>query len=192
MCVIGEPEVDEHDLTVVPEDHILRLQIEMDRVLEMQAVERISDCRTDRRDLVCGERTALEHVLQAFALNPLDHQIRGLREVAAGHEPRHMGPRKRRQDHRLGLETDEALAVLSRTDARHFHDHRETAVRPRDAEDAAHRAGVDAGSETKPVELGFRTRLLGRHRTCNHIPFSTRYAIDAGNPASRILRAAAR
>ena len=41
----------------------------------------------------------------------------------------------------------------------------ETAVRPYDAEDAAHRAGVDAGSETKPVELGFRTRLLGRPRT---------------------------
>src|SRR5207253_4324252 len=92
--VIGKTEVDEYDIAIGLDDDVVRLEIEMNSVLKMQAVHRIGDCGPDRSHIVGRKRTTLDHLLQTFAVDPLGDKVRRLRQVSHGNESGNMRSRE--------------------------------------------------------------------------------------------------
>ena len=158
--MVGESEIDQRDPAARPENDVVRLEIEMDRVLQVQVVNRVGNQSADASHLQGREHAPFQHALEAFAIDPFGDQIRRLREVACGDEPRHVGAGQGRQDHRLGLEADEILARLAGPDARHLHDRWKAAFGRDYAEDLALGAGMDARAEAEAVDFQVWRSLL--------------------------------
>jgi hypothetical protein len=60
--VARQAEVDQHRLAVVAQDHVARLEIEMDDVLAVQVVQRKGDPGADTCDLLGRQRRLVEQL----------------------------------------------------------------------------------------------------------------------------------
>jgi len=137
---MSEPEIDQADMAVRPENHVVRLQVEMNRILQVQALQGVGDSGADAHDLIDGHRSAPETAGQASPIQPFEHQERIFSDVTGPHETREMGSGQRWQYHHLRLKSEQTLDGLVVSQPGHLHDEGKSGLSAADAIDVAHGA----------------------------------------------------
>ena len=160
-----EAEVEEHGVAVRTQHHVLRLQVEMDHALLMDAVQRVGDRRADRLHGVDRKRRALDDCREALAFDLLHHDERMDVEFADRDDLRHERPGEPRENRLLDLEAHDAERRLAAAHPRHFHHERERrleAERRLDAIDVAVAADVQTAFDRESLDRVARLER-GRH-----------------------------
>ena len=148
VVVARQAEVHQHRGAIGAEHDVAGLHVQVHQVLAVQVVQRGGHARADLDHLVQRQRGFVQARAQAVAVDALHHDVGLAREVALGHEVRHVRAAEHGHDHLLDLEADDGGRVLAALDARHLHDQRlagvAMVVHPRDAPYVGHAALVQA------------------------------------------------
>ena len=185
--VPGDAEVDQHRLAVRAQDDVVGLEVAVDRLLEVQAAERVGDGRADAGHLRRGHRRARQLRFEAPALDLLHHEVRQPPQVSGSDEARQVGARKLRKDPRLGLVVEQALRGVGAVEAGHLHEQGARRLGAGDAVDDALRTGMDALPDEKVVDHLAWHQPLGSGSLRSHE--SCRCTIRAPQAAARALQA---
>jgi len=152
--MVREAEIDENGAAIGSQHHVGRLEIEVNHLLLMHAVERVSDRCADRGRIGRWEGSRREPVCERPALDPLGHEIGCPREIARRHERRDVRSLQDGKDGRLRLVPDEALSRELGPDPRHLHDERQCDAGLRHSIQAPHPAFVHPLADGEAVDLG--------------------------------------
>ncbi|CAM4172122.1 hypothetical protein ACAN107058_23325 [Paracidovorax anthurii] len=189
-----EPEIQQHRAAVRAQQHVGGFQVEVAHVLLVQAMRSVRHGRAQPRDGVgIGPLAPVQQVLQRVALDVLHHEAGQPREVARGHEARHVRAVQRGQDLQLDLEAHDVLGAVARRHARHLHHQRKAGVARRvgagHAVDVGHAARVQAFVHGESVHQGAgREQLHGAGAGVSALPPAGRRRRRAGRPRARRRR----
>jgi hypothetical protein len=159
---LGEPEVENLDLSIGQQEHVLGFEIAMDQILVVRGRESAGDLRRDVHRLAHRQRPGREPLAQRFAVEQF-HDDEGLSVMGAELEHRDdVGMRERRDRLGFALESCEPLRISGDGRGQDLDGHVAPELRVPRPVDLPHSAGANRGNDF--IRTKASTRAQGHAR----------------------------
>ena len=187
--IAGQAKVKQHGTAVRTDQNVGGFEVQVHRVLLVQAVHGQRDRCTELRQFIHARALGrIEPVLQRAPMHVLHHQIGYVFQIASRHKTRHVRAAEHLHELVLDFETDDVFCAVTRRHARHLHGQRETRIAHAfgvaHVVNVGHATGMDALLDREAVEFSAGFEQF-------HRPSSSRSANCAGKAACRMATAAA-
>ena len=129
--VTREAEVEQHGFTRGTQNKILRLEVEVNDLLKMNAVHGVGKCRPDAGDIFRWKRCAGDDRGHTLAIDPFHYDVRRCADIACCDEAWDVRPGQSGKGKLLHLQADDAERRFAVSKIRRFEHDREAGLAPR-------------------------------------------------------------